>query len=214
MQQFSLEKWLKDKSRKVLTRDGREVEILKTDFRGYKQIVGVVKNRDNKDDEVEQWDGQGNFRGLFGESKYDLFFADEEEELTEFENYIKSLLEAFGSQEGYRCTLSYESVKRCGKELLALARKELEANYYTKVVDDRVVFKSDLHDRDLQTAYDMGKQDTLKDLPKWKKAKENLEFSDNVVKMDEYGNILCFDIVWVGEYYIDIQSLKSLPKEE
>lgn len=85
MRQFDLLIWLQDKTRKVVTRDGREVEILKTDFRGYKQIVGVIKNSDNKDDEVEQWDGLGYFRGLFGESKYDLFFADKEEKLQSIE---------------------------------------------------------------------------------------------------------------------------------
>ena len=93
MEQFNLEEWLQDKSRKIVTRDGREVEILKTDFRGYKQIIGVVKNRDNKDDEVDQWDKEGNFRGIFGESKYDLFFADEEKcnkILNELKSYLKS----------------------------------------------------------------------------------------------------------------------------
>lgn len=93
MKQFNLEEWLQDKSRKIVTRDGREVEILKTDFRGYKQIIGVVKNRDNKDDEVDQWDKEGNFRGIFGESKYDLFFADEEKcnkILNELKSYLKS----------------------------------------------------------------------------------------------------------------------------
>ena len=174
MQKFSLDIWLRDKSRKVVTRDGREVEILKTDFRGYKQIIGVVKNRDNKDDEVDQWDKEGNFRGIFGESKYDLFFADEEEKLTEFDYAVLSIISDHNSH-----TDSIEAfAKRSSKKLIDLARKEL-----------------------------------LKDLPKWKKATEHKDLEKHVAILED-GKVLLSNYLEEGDYYIELEDLKNLPKEE
>ena len=62
--------------------------------------------------------------------------------------------------------------------------------------------------------YIKGKQDALKDLPKFKKAKENRDLPDGVVKIDEDGKIIYSDMVWGGEYFIMLQSLRSLQKEE
>lgn len=195
MEQFNLEEYLENPSRKVVTRDGREIEILKTDFRGYKQIIGVIKNRDNKDDEVERWDGQGYFKSLFGESKYDLFFVDEGEKLTEFEKaiyqYICSIVtacdgEVFGDKE------LKPIVKGIAKELLDLARKELE-----KEVGDKC-----------WEAHLKGEEEALKSLPKWKKA--------NVFVSNEFGLTTRNDdlIITHNGYQIKLSDLKSLPKEE
>ena len=135
MEQFNLEKYLENPSRKVVTRDGREVEILKTDFRGYKQIIGVVKNRDNKDDEVDQWDGQGNFRSLFGESKYDLFFADEEEELTEIQKTLEEDCDCYVNlyNDGKTREELREWIKSWCPRIINLAIKEFEkSNPYSE----------------------------------------------------------------------------------
>ena len=86
----------------------------------------------------------------------------EEDELTEFEKEVDAIIDENIKR---NIGLKYEA-----RNLINLARKELEKNYYTKVLDDRIVFKSELHSTDLQTAYDMGKQDALKNLPKWKKS--------------------------------------------
>ena len=96
-----------------------------------------------------------------------------------------------------------------------MARKELEANYYTKVLDDRMVFKSELHATDLQTAYSMGKQDALKDLPKWKKAAEHKDFEINeaCILNDDIYPIIATSVN-IGEYYLELDELKNLPLEE
>ena len=94
------------------------------------------------------------------------------------------------------------------KYLLDLARKELEENYYTKVLDDRMVFKSQLHNSDLQHAYEMGKEDALKDLPKWKRVKSSSVYPTII----DCINIprLCY-----REYEIDIhQLIEKLPKQQ
>jgi len=158
MEQFNLEEWFKNKSRKVVTRDGTEAEIIHDKYPLVAIINGVAYNFDN----------DGKFQSNKSNHKYDLFFEDEKGELTEFEKEM---------QEHYFPELDDFELKRFTKGILDLARKELEKNYYTKVLDDRMVFKSELHSTDLQTAYDMGKQDTLKSLPKWEKCDDNLPYS-------------------------------------
>ena len=90
MEQFSLEKWLQDKSRKVVTRDGRNVRIICTDRKtsNSTNIIGLAKNPyDVEQLLVCNTDG----RDVYKEIKNDLFFADEEEELTEFEKAVQSI---------------------------------------------------------------------------------------------------------------------------
>lgn len=180
MEQFNLEKWLQDKSRKIVTRDGREIEILKTDFRGYKQIIGVIKNCDNKADEVEQWDGQENFRGMFGESKYDLFFADEEE-LTEFEKELEMMMVSFSNG-------------NLGSDVRKEMPKEKLHNYAHRLLD-------------------LAREEILKSLPKWKKAAEDKEFDRNVLLFENKERVVLTTELYKGEYYIEADDLKTLPKE-
>ena len=192
MKQFNLSEWIQDKSRKVVTRDGREVELYYSPTSRI-PLIGATTS----DNEIHQYTKDGFQCDTFNQAKNDIFFADEED-LTEFDYAVLSVISDHNSH-----TDSIEAfAKRSSKKLLDLARKELEANYYTKVLDDRMVFKSELHATDLQTAYDMGKQDTLKDLPKWKR--------------DCFHNInSVFDnILYYNDYYIDINGLEKLPKEE
>lgn len=196
MEQFSLDKWLQDKSRKIITRNKRNVRIICTDSPDKEYpIVGFVEG----DLEPQTWNLYGEYNNDLSNGSYDLFFADEEEELTEFEKRIYNLINFSDTD---NCP-SVEEVKEEAEILLDLAREELEANYYTKVIDDRMVFKSELHEQSLQTAYDMGKQDVLKDLPKWKKITE------------EKQNYLAYGYLSHDGYYLSIQELKDkLPKEE
>lgn len=175
MEQFSLEKWLQDKSRKVVTRDGRPVRILCIDcgvLESQPILVEITCSGNKKVLEYYYINGTTQYKNL------NLFFADEEDELTEFEKAIYlDICTIVTACDGnvYGDKELKPIVKGFAKELIDLARKELEANYYTKVLDDRMVFKSELHATDLQTAYDMGKQDALKDLPKLEKTKDYID---------------------------------------
>jgi len=203
MEQFSLDKWLKDKSRKVTTRLGnREVRI----------ICWNRKNNSNRPVITLMIDPDGNEYTTFHtkngfvdeKEKYidkrDLFFADEEEELTEFEKqlgvyiYFPKLSCEFNEEEK-------KYIKDAANTLLNLARKELG------LVDNTC------GEYVLNEAYKQGKQDALKDLPKWKKAKEN-RVLDWVVKFDKDGKIIVSDIIYKGEYFIMLKSLEILSKEE
>lgn len=210
MEKFSLEKWLKNKSHKVVTKDGRPVRIVCWDRNAtYWKIVGLVTSSDCSTENACYYDVNGNelYSSLYGH-KNDLFFADEEEEWTEFEKNIKSIFKHIKA--GDLCDIHVLS-----NNLLDLARKELEKNYYTKVLYDRMVFKSELHSTDLQAAYDMGKQDALKSMPKWKKATEDKDFEINeaCILNDDIYPIIATNVN-IGEYYLELDELKNLPLEE
>jgi len=200
MEQFSLDKWLQDKSRKVVTRDGRVVKILDTEFEsgnGNKTVLAKCIYNDKATVYLYTTDGKAN---NLGETENDLFFADEEEELTEFEKqlgvyiYFPKLSCEFNEEEK-------KYIKDAANTLLNLARKELG------LVDNTC------GEYVLNEAYKQGKQDALKDLPKWKKAKEN-RVLDWVVKFDKDGKIIVSDIIYKGEYFIMLKSLEILSKEE
>lgn len=108
MKKFSLDKWLQDKSHKVVTRSGVEAEIIHDKYPLVAIINGVAYNFDN----------DGKFQSNKSNHKYDLFFADEEEKLNEFEKVVQSMLNEPHFQD-------IEVVKQFSKTLLDLARKEL-----------------------------------------------------------------------------------------
>ena len=91
MEQFNLEKWLKDKSRKVVTRDGKSVRIVCWDSPNKTfPIVGFIGDNPT----VFVWDNYGYSHAGHVESKNDLFFADEEENLSEDEKIRKDIVAA------------------------------------------------------------------------------------------------------------------------
>ena len=75
MKQFNLEEYLKDPSRKVVTRDGRAAEILCTNYIGTQPIIAAIE--DSEYSTAFCKDG----RFIIGEeSPRDLFFAPEKKE--------------------------------------------------------------------------------------------------------------------------------------
>ena len=73
MEQFSLEKYLENPSRKVVTRDGREVDIY---YSSTSKTPLIGRTSDN---EIYQYTKDGFQCDTFNQAKNDLFFADEEE---------------------------------------------------------------------------------------------------------------------------------------
>lgn len=79
MKEFSLEEYLKNPDREVVTRDGRKVRIICTDRKGDTPIIALVHNAD---------DGQESGYAFYPDGKYfidkddefDLFFAPEKHE--------------------------------------------------------------------------------------------------------------------------------------
>lgn len=81
MKKFSLEEYLKNPNREVVTRDGRKVRVLCTDRKNYDShpIIALVET--DEDDErvgIFKIDGKWSVDGL--ENSLDLFFAPEKHE--------------------------------------------------------------------------------------------------------------------------------------
>ena len=81
MEQFSLEKYLANPTRRVVTRKGYPVRILCTDRNlPTEEIVGLIMNDDGTE-EIYSWNKQGKRFSLSDElSMRDLFFAPETHE--------------------------------------------------------------------------------------------------------------------------------------
>ena len=80
MEQFSLEKYLANPSRKVVTKDGRRVRIICTDRNiNNFPIVALIQLYNDSDEEVFTYTKDGK-RRVDESTRYDLFFAPEKHE--------------------------------------------------------------------------------------------------------------------------------------
>jgi len=215
MEQFNLEEWLKDKSRKVVTRDGRKVEILKVDAKGNHPIIGIYQFSEAEDME-SSWCIDGR-KTENGESSFDLFFADDEED--KFETTMISFSHVMFDH------LLNSNVKVDVKEwkikLLDLARKEIEKDIEHSAIEFAKSYMEDVNPsfekvqeseelwkwkisclRGINKAYTQGKQDALKDLPKLKKAEK-----DDELDCQQNDRVVPSDFVQKDEYYITFDAL-------
>ena len=100
MRPFSLKEYLKNPSRKVVTRDGRDARIICTDAKGNFPIIALVET--HNDTEVAlRLKEDGHFYNTT-EDPRDLFFATEKQE-----GWINVYLDA--ENEGYVGTRIYKS---------------------------------------------------------------------------------------------------------
>lgn len=121
MKAFTLEEYLKDPERKVVTKDGRPARIICTDKKGNYPIVALVERYDGagEDDFSVTKDGRCYNNGY---SYKDLFFAPEKHEgwATIYGKFLTG--EIFSTKEE-----AEESVKRHGtKGFVAIAKVEWE----------------------------------------------------------------------------------------
>ena len=234
MEQFNLDKWLQNKSRKVVTRYGSPVRIVCWDRNTtYWKIIGLVTSPDGSTENPFTYDVDGNESdGCLHDHRNDLFFADEEKELTEFEKVVQSILNEPHFQD-------IEAVKQFSNNLLNLARKELEksiendamefAKSYTEDVNpsfEKVKESEELWKwkmsclRGINKAYTQGKQDVLKDLPKWKKMPSGIQGNNKLeptyLIRTDYGFYFTSSCLSGSEnnMYIELVELENLPKEE
>ena len=75
MRSFSLEEFKKDASRRVVTRDGREVRILCTDRISEFPIIALVFDIAQQEEVVVTFQKDGKYDDQRGENPLDLFFA-------------------------------------------------------------------------------------------------------------------------------------------
>lgn len=80
MKQFSLEEYLKNPSRKVVTRDGRNARIICTDAKGDFPIIALIETTNGSIEFVYKFKKNGRFLDNDSDYHYDLFFAPEKHE--------------------------------------------------------------------------------------------------------------------------------------
>ena len=104
MEQFSLEKYLANPSRKKVTGDGRKVKILCTNRKSPYPIVALVENHDNDNESVCSYRENGLYPLYSLSEENNLFFAPEKHEgwiniyRNEDEDYYKGMV-IFSSKE-------------------------------------------------------------------------------------------------------------------
>ena len=80
MEQFSLEKYLANPSRKLVTGDGRKVKILCTNRKSPYPIVALVENHDSNTEDVYSYRENGLYSLFSLSEQNNLFFAPETHE--------------------------------------------------------------------------------------------------------------------------------------
>ena len=80
MEQFSLEKYLANPSRKLVTGDGRKVKILCTNRKSTYPIVALVENHDSDNESVYSYRENGLYSMFSLSEENNLFFAPEKHE--------------------------------------------------------------------------------------------------------------------------------------
>lgn len=138
---------------------------------------------------------------------YTCISPKKEEELTQFEEELARFAWR-GINVNDLTKEAKEILHKDSKPLLDLARKEVEKEI-TKEVEQKAIN----HTYAYQNGYENGKYDTLKDLPKWKKAEKDEEL-DCHVAIQQNDRVVLSDFVQKDEYYITLDVLKKLPKEE
>lgn len=240
MEQFNLDTWLQDKSRKVVTREGKNVEITYTNSPvPHHPIVGFI------DKSIYTWTIDGKLiYGKEEQDKNDLFFADEESETIEI---------PFGSKDSEFVKDEYLIPDGCeariegNKVIIEKIQKEEELTELQKTLEEdcdcyvnlyndgktreelrewikcwcpciidlvRKELMSEISDFEIyDKGFKEGKKYALKDLPKWKKATENKDFDRHVLLLED-DRVVIASCVYKDEYYIELNDLRILPKDE
>lgn len=229
---FTLDAWLKDKSQKVETRDGRIVHNI------WPVEPLVVKGKtaevcaliDGEEDALVFFAG-GKYLPENAESPFDLFIVTPEPELSEFEKGLVKFYSTRGEiqpdKDGvFNSHEVDELLHKAASELLSLAREQFVKDGYViekKIFHDAVgkvdpgIMKEVSKNVDM-TEYEKGRADALKDWPRWKKAKKYIKLGlddfcftlDNDGKMSPYWDTE----IEKGQYFITEFDLEKLPKED
>lgn len=222
---FSLEEYIAHPEKKVVTRDGRRVEILSVTckVRESQPILAQIECA-KKSFTLEYYYKNGTAL----DKNHNLFFADEEPEFTEFEKKLWEIMKAEGSPIGSIEKFT-ENDKRCfhlyGEKLLELAKKQLipefSATHYNEVMKAREEDKAealkecngavgdDARNKQLEIWFEKGKtqgrdealKDIRKDLPTWHK----VSYNPDIAMIDEKRNL------YYKGYKIQLIDLEKLP---
>lgn len=186
MKQFNLSEYLENPSRKVVTRDGRPVRIICWDRQCELEynypVIALVSVENTETPVISNKEG----KTWNNNEINDLFFADEEEGLTEFEKELQIIISEashWTSDDGSIstcCQFGDKEIKKISKQLLDLTKNKI-----------------------------------LKDLPKLKNVTHDVDFCMNA-RLDEYiiNDVLTEHGEVKERWVLKKSDLEKLPKEE
>ena len=123
MKQFDLKEYLADPSRKVVTRDGRNVRIICTDMRcSPYPIIALIEKDSGEGEFTAYYTRDGKFN-MNGSTELDLFFAPEKHE--GWVNIYQGFIYGDYTSGGYIFD-SEEKAKECGDDAIATVKVEWE----------------------------------------------------------------------------------------
>jgi len=216
MEQFSLDKWLQNKNRKVVTRRKNPVRIICWDRKhGGDDLPIVFLEKSNGGEFLSTCKSNGR-EGIF-DTPYDLFFADEEEKLQSIEIPFGAKDSEFIKDEYYipeGCEARIEGNKVIIEKIQKKEVSEFEIGLLD-FADDWELVEVDSEKMDAvihkhsQILLSLAKKEILKDLPKWKK--DNNHLSSLTYQLDNRGDGNIF--LCKKGYAIRLVELLNLPYE-
>lgn len=94
---FTLDEWLKDKSQKIVTRDGKPVKIIYTDVKGSKYpIIALITIKDGQ--EMMSCFTKDGAHNIAFKCDNDLFFVTEDHGLTKFETLLGEIIDSWENE--------------------------------------------------------------------------------------------------------------------
>lgn len=224
MEQFSLEKYLENKSRKVVTRRGNPVRIICTDRKHGEDELPIVFLEEIFNGEFLlacTKDGRGDYHY---DSQYDLFFADEEEK-------PQSIEIPFGARDSEFIKDEYYIPEGCeariegNKVIIEKIQKEEELTELQKTLEEDcdcyVNLYNDGKTREelrewikcwCHRIIDLVRKEILKDLPKLEKTKDVID--PTIPVMYTYAATNKSYVEYDGYKLCINDVFKKLPKEE
>ena len=109
MKQFNLEEYLKDPSKKIVTREGLNARIIYTEAKGKYPVIALIEDKYNKTESSADYTADGKFIAEATNHK-DLFFAPEKHE-----GWINIYRDTTGVSSGAVLYDSREDAEKIGK---------------------------------------------------------------------------------------------------
>ena len=141
MRSFNVYKWKENRALKVVTKDGRPVEIISIEANDFAPVVGVIDgiprlfNAFGEICIIEK----DNKKAIYKDHICNLYFSEEEIELNDFETYLYNLMSA-------NAYVSEETVKYEANILANLYWRELRKKYVIVEEDEYIDLVNKLHE--------------------------------------------------------------------
>lgn len=141
MRSFNVYKWKENRALKVVTKDGRPVEIISIEANDFAPVVGVIDgiprlfNAFGEICIIEE----NNKKAIYKDHICNLYFSEEEIELNDFETYLYNLMSA-------NAYVSEETVKYEANILANLYWRELRKKYVIVEEDEYIDLVNKLHE--------------------------------------------------------------------